>query len=70
MNSFLNKNCSGFMYVPLKPHPLGNEYHTIVDGDDGKPVMWRVKLQEGMDHPKDKAGKWAFPSNFERTNIN
>ena len=70
MNTFLDKNCPGFMSVPRKPHPLGNEYHTIADGDDGKPIVWRVKMQEGKDRPKDATGNWAFPSEFEGTNIN
>ena len=66
MNSWLNKFCLGFMSVPRKPHPLGNEYHSIADGDDGKAIMWRIKLQEGKDRPKDAGGKdWAFPSEFE-----
>ena len=31
--------------------------------------MWRIKLQEGKDRPKDAGGKdWAFPSEFEGTN--
>ena len=61
MNSFLNKFCPGFMCVPRKPHPFGNEYHSIVDGVtekglEDKPIMWRVKLQEGKDHPKKPNG--------------
>ena len=32
MNSFLDKFCPGFMCVPHKPHPFGNEYHSIADG--------------------------------------
>ena len=67
MNSWLDKFCPGFMSVPRKPHPLGNEYHSIADGDYGKPVIWRIKLQEGKDHPKDATGKCAFPSKFEGT---
>ena len=55
----------GFMSVPRKPHPLENEYHSIVDGDEGNPAMYRIKIQEGKDLPKDANGKWAFPSNFE-----
>ena len=34
----------------------------------GKPVMWRIKIQEGEDRPKDVTGKWAFPSQFEGKN--
>ena len=70
MNSWLCKHCPGFMSVPRKPHPLGNEYHSIADGDDGKAIMWRIKLQEGKDRPKDASGKWAFPSKFEGRNSN
>ena len=65
MNTWLNKWCPGFMCVPRKPHPFGNEYHSIADGDGGKPIMWRVKLQEGKDRPKDTQRNWAFPSEFE-----
>ena len=50
------------MVVPRKPHPFGNEYHSICDGniddDDkkcGNPIMWRIELQEGKDRP-DGAG--------------
>ena len=53
------------MVVPRKPHPFGNEYHTIADGDKGYPIMWRMKLQEGKDRPKKADGTWAFPSPFE-----
>ena len=60
MNSFLNKFCPGFMSVPRKPHPLGNEYHSICDGDGGKPIMWRIKLQEGKDRPKKGDGRGIF----------
>jgi len=69
MNSWLDKFCPGFMSVPRKPHPLGNEYHSIADGDEGKPIMWRIKLQEGKDRPKDGAA-FAYPSKFEGTNQN
>jgi hypothetical protein len=27
MNSWLNKFCPGFMSLPCKPHPFGNDYH-------------------------------------------
>ena len=70
MNSFLNKFCPGFMSVPRKPHPLGNEYHSIADGDEGYPVMYRIKTQEGKDCLKDANGKWEFPSKFEGENPN
>ena len=67
MNSFLDKFCPGFICVPRKPHPFGNEYHSIADGAtekglEGNPIMWRVKIQEGKDRPKKPYGSWAFPS--------
>ena len=66
MNSWLNKFCPGFMFVPRKPHPSGNEYHSICDGDQGKPIMWRIKLQEGKDWPKDESGcAWGYPCKYE-----
>ena len=54
------------MVVPRKPHPVGNEYHSIADGDDGKPIMWRVRLQESKDRPKKVNGSWAFPSEWDK----
>jgi len=63
MSTWLNKFCLGFMHVPRKPNPNGNEYHTIADGDQGRPIMWRMKLQEGKDRPKN-GNQWAFPSEF------
>ncbi len=56
MSSWLNQLCPRFMYVPCKPHPSGNEYHSITGGDQGKPIMWQVKLQEWKDRPKDANG--------------
>ena len=57
------------MCVPRKPHPFGKEYHSIVHGVtekglEGKPIIWRLKLQEGKDRPKKPDGSWAFPSEF------
>ena len=59
MNVCLNPYSPGFMVIPRKPHPFGNEYHSICDGaiDDtdnkkcGNPIMWHVELQEGKDCP-------------------
>ncbi len=44
MSSWLSKFCPGFMCVPRKPHPFGKEYHTIADGDQGKAIMFWIKL--------------------------
>ncbi len=40
MSLWLNKFCPGYMCVPRKPHPFGNEYHSIANEDEGKPIMW------------------------------
>mmetsp|Transcript_31656 Transcript_31656/g.67062 ORF Transcript_31656/g.67062 Transcript_31656/m.67062 type:complete len:180 (+) Transcript_31656:812-1351(+) len=69
MNLWLDKYCPGFMYVPRKPHPFGNEYHSICDGDQGRSILWRVKLVEGKDHPKKANGEWAFPCEFKCAGI-
>jgi len=66
MSSWLSKYCPGFMVVPCKPHPFGNEYHTIANGDGGKAIMFRIKLVEGKDRPKKADGSWAFPSEYDR----
>lgn len=42
-------SCPGFMYVPRKPHPFGNEYHSVCCGETQ--VMWQVELVEGKDSP-------------------
>ena len=47
MKYFLEKLCPGFIIVPRKTHSLGNEYHSIADGDEGDHVMYRIKIQEG-----------------------
>ena len=41
--------CPGFMYVPRKPHPMGNEYHSICCGVSG--IMFGIELVEGKDTP-------------------
>jgi hypothetical protein len=68
MSSWLSKFCPGFMCVPRKPPHLfgnGNEYHLIADGDNGKPIMWRVKIVEGKDRPRRANGQPVFPSEFK-----
>ena len=42
------------MCVSRKPHPFGDEYHTICDGElDGpsNPILWHAEIQEGKDRP-------------------
>lgn len=41
--------CPGWMFVPRKPHPMGNEYHTICCGVSG--IMYHMELVEGKDKP-------------------
>ncbi len=43
--------CPGWMYVPRKPHPFGNEYHTICCGLCG--IMFGIHLSEGKDRPEE-----------------
>jgi len=45
-------SCPGFMFVPRKPWPFGNEWHTIACGISK--VLFRVELVQGKDFPKEK----------------
>lgn len=55
MSIWFNKfTCPGWMFVPRKPHPFGNEYHSI--GCGMSTIMWAIELMEGKDRPKE------FPS--------
>lgn len=50
MSKWVNKyTCPGFMVVPRKPWPLGNEYHSIVDCQSD--IMFAIELVEGKDVP-------------------
>ena len=50
MSKWLSEyTCPGFMCVPRKPWPLGNEWHSICCAQSG--VMYAVELVEGKDHP-------------------
>ncbi len=40
---------------------------TLADGDQGKPIMWWEKLQEGKDHLKDANNKPCFPTEHTKT---
>ena len=39
----------GWIFVPRKPHPLGNEYHTILC--DKSKFIYNVEIMEGGDRP-------------------
>ena len=41
-------SCPGFMYIPRKPWPFGNEYHMVCCCATG--MMWGIDLVEGKDH--------------------
>lgn len=43
--------CPGWMFVPRKPHPMGNEYHSVCCGLSG--IMYSIELVEGNDRPKE-----------------
>ena len=49
MNTWLNEYCTGWICVPYKSHPFGNEYHIITDGDFEAALIWCCKLCEGKD---------------------
>ena len=50
MSKWLNKcTCPGFMVVPRKPWPFGNEYHSICCSDSG--ILHALELVEGKDTP-------------------
>ena len=68
MNIFQNQYCPGWMVVPRKPHPFGNEYHSVCDGDleKGSPIMWHVEMQEGKDRPPG-AGSKKYADEFGKT---
>lgn len=41
--------CPGWMFIPRKPHPFGNEYHTICCCSSG--IMYFMEIVEGKDRP-------------------
>jgi len=45
-------SCPGWMWVPRKPHPKGNEYHSICDCLSG--IMYGLEIVEGKDAPKER----------------
>ena len=50
MSKWLNEyTCPGFMFVPHKPWPFGNEYHDT--GCANSNIIWSLELCEGKDRP-------------------
>jgi hypothetical protein len=42
--------CPGYQFVPRKPHPRGNEYHTIADGLTT--ILYAAEIVMGKDKPE------------------
>jgi hypothetical protein len=54
--------CPGWMFVPRKPHPFGNEYHSICCAETM--IMYAIEIVEGADtqpqkprDPNERKGK-------------
>jgi len=47
--------CPGFMFVPRKPWPMGNEYHSVCCALTG--IMYSIELVEGKDRPRQLGPK-------------
>ncbi len=43
--------CPGWVFCPRKPHPFGNEYHSMCCGESG--VMLNVEMVEEKDRPRE-----------------
>ena len=57
MSSWTNKySCPGWMFVPRKPWPFGNEYHTVCCSLSG--ILWQMELVEGKDAPSQLVPKF------------
>ena len=53
MSTWTNMHtCPGFMFVPRKPWPFGNEYHTVCCGNTG--IMFAMEIVEGKDAPRSR----------------
>ena len=56
MSTWTNKySCPGWMFMPRKPWPFRNEYHTVCCSLSG--ILWKVELVEGKDSPSQNAPK-------------
>ena len=49
--------CPEWIFIPCKPHPFGNEYHTIADGLTN--ILFWVEIVQGKDAPN-------FPVEFNK----
>lgn len=60
---FYNKYAPGWIAVKRKPHPLGNEYHTVACCESK--IIFFMELVEGKDKPKEGAHSEAqFEKDF------
>ena len=51
VSEWLNQYGPGWMFIPRKPHPYGNEYHTIADAETT--IIYRMECVEGKDRPPE-----------------
>ena len=57
MSTWMNKySCPGWMFVPRKPWPFGNEYHMAGCSLSG--ILWQMELIEGKDSPSEIIPKY------------
>ena len=57
MSTWTNKySCPGWMFMPRKPWPFGNEYHTVCCSLSG--ILWQMELVEGKDSPSQLVPKF------------
>ena len=58
MSTWTNKySCPGWMFVPRKPWPFGNEYHSVCCSLSG--ILWQMELVEGKDSPSQIVPKFS-----------
>ena len=56
MSKWVNEyTCPGFMYVPCKQWPFGNEYHDAGCADSD--IIWAIDLRERKDRPANLGNK-------------
>ena len=48
---FSKMSCPGWVFCHRKPHPFGNEYHTISCAESG--IMFALEIVKGKDRPSE-----------------
>ena len=57
MSTWTNKySCPGWMFIPRKPWPFDNEYHTVCCSLSG--ILWQMELVEGKESPSEIIPKY------------